>query len=228
MKKIYRIWSIVLALTLLLAIGSPAVAAEGESVKLSMSLSHEKVSAGDLVSLTVRADRSFSTRGSGVTICYDPAVLALDLNASSAASPLEIHGPMQIDGKTAFRISFIPGEEAAVFSAAQPLAVVKFRVLADSAKTQINMSAAYLYDGELKDILVQKAAGVHLTVEPAAGAGYIVQMPADVAASIGTRVQIPVVIRNEDDQTGYNAFDIRFAYDDLMEDHKWNSLRSKI
>lgn len=44
-------------------------------------------------------------------------------------------------------------------------------------------------------------------------AGYTAKMPADTTTVIGGSVQIPVVISNEDGKTGYNAFDISFAYD---------------
>lgn len=55
-------------------------------------------------------------------------------------------------------------------------------------------------------------ASCFVTVAPP-DAGYIVTVPAEVTAVIEDTIQIPVAISNEDEQTGYNAYDITFTYD---------------
>lgn len=299
MKKMQRLWSILLALALLLGLKSPAQAAQGDGVKLSMTVSQSSIRVGETVSLTIRADKDVTTRGSGMTIYYDDTVLELDAAGSVTAAPLTISGPLTVNGKSAFRISFLPGLDAATFSADQPLAEIRFKARAVSGQTGISMGAAYLYDASLMEIPVTMPDSVNVMIEPAAvyipvtgigldmteltiregemaalkatiephgasdptiiwtssnertaivsdgvvkaltegtatitattqdggfsascivtvkapDAGYTVRMPADTTAAIGSTVQIPVSISNEDGRTGYNAFDISFVYD---------------
>ena len=297
MKNLKRITSILLVLTLVLSFLPPTHAAEGESVKLSMMASGSTLKVDETVVLTIRADRDFTTRGSGMTLYYDAEKLEPDLNASSAAAPLQINA-VTVNGKAALRISFLPGLEPATFSASEALAQITFKALAVTDKTSISLGAAYLYDNLLTEIALERPAAVNLTIEPAAVnipvtgitldkteltieegemealkatveplgasdptiiwtssdekvaivsggvvkalaegtvtitattrddgftasctvkvtapfAGYTVKMPADTTTAIGGRVQIPVVISNEDGKTGYNAFDISFTY----------------
>lgn len=298
MKNMQRLLSILLALTLMFSLWSPAYATESSGVKLTMEASQSSLRVGDTVGVTIRTDKDFATRGSGMTVYYDAEKLELDLAASSAAAPFRID-PVTVNGKTALRISFLPGLEAATFSAAEPLAELRFKALAVTEKTEVSMGAAYLYDSALTEIALERPAAVELTIEPsevnvpvtgitldmteltleegemaalkatieplgasdptviwtssnekaaivsdgvvkgltegtatitattkdggftaectvtvtAPDAGYNVKMPADTTAAIGSTVQIPVSISNEDDSTGYNAFDISFTYD---------------
>lgn len=299
MKTIQRLLSVLLMIALLLSLRSPAQAAKGDGVELSMAASRSGVHVGKIVSLTIRADKDFASRGSGITLYYDAEKLELDLEESSAATPFRIDGPLNVNGKTAIRISFLPGLDAATFSASDPLAELRFKALAVTEQTAISMGAAYLYDSVLTEIPVERPEAVELAIEPAEvyvpvtgisldmterileegeiaalkatieplgasdptviwtssnetaaivvdgvvkaltegtatitattqdggftakctvtvkapDAGYNVKMPADTTAAIGSTVQIPVCINNEDSKTGYNAFDISFTYD---------------
>lgn len=217
MKKMQKTISILLALTVLLSFWPSVQAVEGESVQLSMTVSQETVKVGEHVSLTIGTDKSFSSRGSGLTIYYDASILELELADSAAAAPFEIHGPIRANGKTAFRISFLPGLENTTISADVPLAVAQFKALTASQQTGMTMGAAYLYDEELTEVPFAKSEMVHLTVESSETQmpveGYAVEMPGDITAAIGGMVQIPVVISHEDETTGYNAFDLTFTYD---------------
>ena len=298
MKNMQRLLSILLALTLMFSLWSPAYATEGSGVKLTMEASQSSFRVGDTVDVTIRTDKDFTTRGSGMTVYYDAEKLELDLDGSSAAAPFRID-PVTVNGKNALRISFLPGLEAATFSAAEPLAELSFKALAVTEQTAISMGAAYLYDSALAEIALERPAAVELTIEPAEenvpvtgikldvteltleegemaalkatieplgasdptviwtssnekaaivsdgvvkaltegtstitattqdggftakctvtvkapDAGYTVKMPADTTAAIGSAVQIPISISNEDGKTGYNAFDISFTYD---------------
>ena len=298
MKKLQRLLSILLVLTLMFSLWSPAYATESAGMKLTMEASQSSLRVGDTVDVTIRTDKDFTTRGSGMTVYYDAEKLELDLDGSSAAAPFRID-PVTVNGKNALRISFLPGLEAATFSAAEPLAELSFKALAVTEQTAISMGAAYLYDSALAEIALERPAAVELTIEPAEenvpvtgikldvteltleegemaalkatieplgasdptviwtssnekaaivsdgvvkaltegtttitattqdggftakctvtvtapDAGYNVKMPADATAAIGSTVQIPVSISNEDGKTGYNAFDISFTYD---------------
>lgn len=217
MKNVQKIMSILLVLTLLLSLWPPVRAVEGESVQLSMTVSQNKVEPGEYLSLSILTNQAFSTRGSGLTVCYDDVVLELDLEGSAAASPFAIHGPFRINGRSAFRISFMPGAEEETISDSEPIAIVQFKALTTVQQTAISMEAAYLYDSDLTEIPLQKAEDIFVTVgaaePPAPAADYIVAMPEDVTAVIGKTVQIPVIIAHADGETPYNAFDIHFAYD---------------
>ena len=298
MKKLQRLLSMLLALTLMFSLWSPAYATEGTGVKLTMEASQSSIRVGDTVDVTIRTDKDFASRGSGMTIYYDAEKLELDLESSTAAEPFRID-PVTVNGKTAIRISFLPGLDESTFSAAEPLAELHFKALAVTDKTSVSMGAAYLYDSALTEIALERPAPVELTIEPsevyipvtgitldmtemtleegemaalkatieplgasdptviwtssnekaaivsdgvvkaltegtttitattqdggftakctvtvtAPDAGYNVKMPADATAAIGSTVQIPVSISNEDGKTGYNAFDISFTYD---------------
>lgn len=298
MKNTQRLLSILLALTLMFSLWSPAYATEGSGVKLTMEASQSSLRVGDTVEVTIRTDKDFTTRGSGMTLYYDTEKLELDLEASTAAEPFRID-PVTVNGKTALRISFLPGLDESTFSAAEPLAVLRFKALAVTEQTAVSMGAAYLYDSALTEIALERPAAVELTIEPsevyipvtgitldmrsltleegemaalkatiepigasdptviwtssnekaaivsdgvvkaltegtavitattqdggftakctvtvtAPDAGYTVKMPTDTTAAIGSTVQIPVSISNEDGKTGYNAFDISFTYD---------------
>lgn len=163
MKNIQRFLCAFLALALLLALHPPVQAAEEDALKLYMTASAEQVLVGDSVELTIRADRDFASRGSGMTVFYDPAVLELDISGSTPAAPFEIHGPLEVDGRKALRISFLPGLDESEFSQAEPLAVVRFKALS-AGQTGISMGSAYLYDTKLAEIPVTMPDALALTV----------------------------------------------------------------
>ena len=215
MKKFQRLLSAALALVLMIGIWHPAEAVEADSVSLSMTASDSSVQTGERVDVTVTADKDFTSLGSGMTICYDAKKLEPDVEASATQNPFRIEGPLNVGGKTALRISFLPGTQAE-FSSDEPLAVLSFKTLA-AGETAVTIGAAYLYDEHLREIPMQKSETVVLTVEPNAedtpDAGYTLRMPGDIGAEVGSIVSIPVTIGNEDGKTGYNAFDIDFTYD---------------
>lgn len=166
MKNTQRRLSILLALALLFSLWSPAYALEENAVTLSMTASQPSVNVGEAVTVTIETDRDFSTRGSGMTIYYDGEKLELDLESSAATEPFRID-PVTVNGKTAIRISFLPGLDVASFSADQPLAEIRFKALAVTEQTSISMGAAYLYDSALAEIALERPAAVELTIEPA-------------------------------------------------------------
>lgn len=162
MKKMTRIGGALLALVLLLSMISPSMAVEGESVRLSMTASSNVLTLGEDITVTLRADKSFRTRGAGMTLYYDPAVLEPVLAESTAAAPFAIHGPLELDGKTALRISFMPGANAQTVSG--ELAKLRFKTLAVTDQTAITLGAAYLYDGLLNEISLEQPEPLQVQV----------------------------------------------------------------
>lgn len=171
MKKLQRIWIILLILSFILSINPPAYAAKGQGISLNMTASASNPKVGEVIDITIGTDRDFASRGSGMTISYDPAVLQPVLEYSTMALPFEIHGPMVLDGKTVLRISFLPGLKGHEISATNPLAVVKFRALAETVESLVTLEAAYFYDGSLAEIPAQMPEAVTISVQ--AGGVYI-------------------------------------------------------
>lgn len=166
MRNKQRILSLLLALALVFSLWSPAYALEGSGVSLSMTASQPSIKVGEAVTVTIETDKAFTTRGSGMTIYYDAEKLEPDLDRSFSVAPLQIHA-VSVNGKAALRVSFLPGLEPATFSAAEPLAQIRFNALAVTEKTSISMGAAYLYDDLLTEIALEKPAAVNLTIDPA-------------------------------------------------------------
>lgn len=167
MKKTKQILCFLLALILLPGLFALARATEGSGINLTMLASKPAVRVGEFVTLAIRTEQDFTTRGSGMTVYYDAEKLELDIEGSSSAAPFAIHGPLQVGGRSAFRISFLPGQEKVTFSAAAPLATVSFKALAVTEQTTFSMEASYLYDDTLTEIALTRPEKVHVAIEPA-------------------------------------------------------------
>ena len=166
MKNLKQVMSILLVLILMFSLWPPAHAAEGEGIKLSVTASRSSVKVDETVVLSIRADRSFSSRGSGMTVCYDAEKLEPDLEGSCAAVPLQIH-KVTVNGEAALRISFLPGLEPAAFSASEALAEIRFKALGVTAQTSVSLGEAYFYDPQLTEILLERPEAVDLSIAPA-------------------------------------------------------------
>ena len=99
MKTTSRILCAFLALVLMTGLLSPAQATGMEAIGLSLAFSQDSVRVGEAVELTLTADNAFASRGSGMTLAYDPAFLTPDLEASSAAARVasEINAQLKHD-----------------------------------------------------------------------------------------------------------------------------------
>ena len=217
MRKLQKFLSLSLVLVLLLSLTSP-VMAMGQQVKLSMKAEQASVAVGELVSIQIRTEDAFQARGCGLTIYYDPTILSPELSRCEAAVPFTVSGPVVVNGKTALRISFVPGLENHAFGAGAVLVTLCFKTLDAAKKTTVSMGTAFLYDASLQEMAVTMASDVDIAVQRGTESGYTVTMPADASLCIGDTVQIPVTIGHADGKTGYNAFDISFTYDeDVLE-----------
>ena len=176
MKKLKKILSTILTLVLFLNMIPQVKAAEGDVEKLTMTASKTTVDHGDMVTVTIAANRSFVTRGAGMTVAYDPEALQPVLESSTAKEGFQIHGPLTVNGKTVLRISSFPGEEGRTVEVDEPLAVLAFRTLTPGENIQVEMTAAYLYDEALNQINLQTAEPVQINVTPVAVTGITLEM----------------------------------------------------
>jgi len=176
MKKLKKILSTILTLVLFLNMIPQVKAAEGDVDKLAMIASKTAVDHGDMVKVTIAANRSFVTRGAGMTVAYDPEALEPVLASSTVKDGFRIHGPLTVNGKTVLRISSFPGEEGRTVEVDEPLAVLAFRTLIPGENIQVEMTAAYLYDEALNQINLQTAEPVQLSVTPVAITGITLEM----------------------------------------------------
>lgn len=165
MKLIHKILSSILTLAMLLGLILPAAAAEKYTGALIMTPDSSTVDAGDTVYLTITVSDGFATRGSGMTITYDPAYLQPDTASSQPVQPFAIHGPLTVGEDTALRISFFPGETEYPFAAGGQIAVVAFKALAPCEKTTVKMTASYLYDNNLAQIDMASAENVDICIQ---------------------------------------------------------------
>ncbi|MBR2310456.1 MAG: Ig-like domain-containing protein [Oscillospiraceae bacterium] len=165
MTKRKRLISAILTLVLFLNMVPAVNAAEGDPGRLTMTASADTITHGDNVTVTVSASRSFSVRGTGITVSYDSNILEPILENCRSAAPLKISGPITVRGETVLRISFFPGSESHFFTADQVLAVLTFRSIASADFTRIEMDAAYHYDSGLNRIDLKKADPVQIHVK---------------------------------------------------------------
>lgn len=167
MQKSQRIFCALAVLLLFFCLWSPVSAVEGAGIGLTMTASRSRLKVEETVDVSILTDGEFTTRGSGITLYYDEEKLEPVLEESSAASPFRLDGPLNVNGKTALRISFLPGPDATTFSPAEPLAVLRFRALGVTENAVISMGAACLYDELLSEIPLTRPEALTLTLEPA-------------------------------------------------------------
>ena len=176
MKKLKKILSTILTLVLFLNMIPQVKAAEGDTDRLTMTASKTAVDHGDMVTVTIAANRSFAIRGAGMTVAYDPEALQPVLESSTAKEGFQIHGPLTVNGKTVLRISSFPGEKCRAVEEDEPLAVLAFRTKTPGDNIKVEMTAAYLYDEALNQINLQTAEPVQLSVIPVEVSGITLEM----------------------------------------------------
>lgn len=141
--------TLVLTLVLLLNIAPNAHADTG---KLTMTADRTNLNHGETVKVTVASNLAFETKGAGITVAYDAAVLEPVSADSEVKSGFKISGPLTVNGKTVLRISSFPGEGGHTVGVDEPLAVLAFHTKAPGDDIKVEMTAAYLYDTALNRI----------------------------------------------------------------------------
>ena len=202
MKKLKKILSTILTLVLFLNMIPQVKAAEGDVGKLTMTASSTAVSHGETVTVTVASNWTFTTRGAGMTIAYDPAALEPILTDSTAKEGFQVSGPMTVNGKTVLRISSFPGEEGHTVNEDEPLAVLAFRTLTPGENIQVEMTAAYLYDENLSEIGLLKADPVQIQVKAVAVTGITLEMETmDLEIGESRELKAKITPENASDKT---------------------------
>ena len=131
--------TLVLTLVLLLNIVPNAHADTG---KLTMTADRTNLNHGETVKVTVASNLAFETKGAGITVAYDAAVLEPVSADSEVKSGFKISGPLTVNGKTVLRISSFPGEGGHTVGVDEPLAVLAFRTKAPGDDIKVEMTAA--------------------------------------------------------------------------------------
>lgn len=145
MKRYSLLFCVALLLTLVFHILPGSAAATQASAQLTMSCAEDFVH-GDTVKVVITSDQMLTNQGVGITLFYDGSVLTLDRDNSKVQSTsLEIHGPLKVNGKTAVRISCLPGTVSNSFTSGQPLAELIFKASAPVEQTSIEMSGVHQY-----------------------------------------------------------------------------------
>ena len=167
-----------------------------------MTASETAVDHGDIVTVSVAANRSFVTRGAGMTVSYDANLLQPVLESSTAKEGFRIHGPLTVNGKNVLRISSFPGEEGRTVEVDEPLAVLAFRTLVPGDNIMVEMTAAYLYDTALNQINLQAAEPGQLSVAAVAVTGITLEME-NLDLEIGETKKLKAMIHpvNASDKT---------------------------
>lgn len=160
----------------------------------------------------------------GAAYLYDDLLTEIALERPAAIDltiePAEIYIPVTGITLDKTELTLEEGEMEALKATIEPIGASDPTVIWTSS----NEKVAVVSDGVIKALAEGTATITATTKEgeftasctvtvTAPNAGYTAKMPADTEAVIGGTIKIPVVIGNEDEKIGYNAFDISFTYD---------------
>lgn len=165
MKRHAILFGAALLLTLLLNILPFTAAAADNAVTISMSADQQSYTHGDEVIVSIAADGDLQNKGKGITVFYDDSALTLNKEKSTAQAPLEIYGPLTVDGKTALRISCFPGE-AYQFDSDKPLATLTFDSKAPSNGARIEMAEVHQYEPAVTAVLTEEVLVLDVAAVP--------------------------------------------------------------
>lgn len=219
MKKIV---SILLTLAMVLSL-VPAVFAADEPT-ITMSADKTSVAPGETVTLTVSLDKDTVVDGAGFTIDFDKEAYEYVKKV-----------PDTFDDTTNENVANANGWVRAVYLNTKPnkpttWSAGKLDTFTFKAKEGANTSTAtfkltienllkYNPDDPANNIKVaHKVVGGELTipVETPEAKGYTVSLGENKTVASGQIVEIPVTIGNTAGETTYNAFDMKFSYDNTV------------
>lgn len=162
MKQIWNGLRIGVLLVLLVNI-LPGRAIAAEQVELKLHTEQQTIDHHENVTVAVKATADFSNRGLGITLFYDGEVLQPD--KSEAMAPFAVYGPMEVDGKTALRISCFPQENTINIGEGKTVAKIDFLAIAPAAAgTKLEMGQPHQYEPTVE--VVASEQGLNLTVNP--------------------------------------------------------------
>ena len=226
MKKIL---SILLTLAMVLSL-VPAVFAADEPT-ITMSADKTSVAPGETVTLTLSLDKELVADAVGIAISFDTNAYTLTGRKNLGSRPARL-GFTNIDvannqGAVKFfylQTAFDKDDPSHTSFAAGDWASFTFTAKegADTSNAKFTMKVdnllTYSDDGASQVQVPHNVAGSELTipVETPAAKGYTVSLGADKQVASGQIVEIPVTIGNNDGKTTYNAFDMKFSYDNTV------------
>lgn len=226
MKKIV---SILLTLAMVLSLVPAVFAADDPTI--TMSADKTSVAPGETVTLTLSLDKDTAIDGAGMKINFDTSAYTLSKRTGVSESvefaftKVDVANSKGFVGLTYLLTSWDADAENHKIWKAGDLATFVFTAKegADTTNSKFTLQIDTLktYDPKQGDNLIDVAhnvVGGELTipVETPEAKGYTVSMGSDVTVASGQIVEIPVYIGSNNGETTYNAFDMKFSYDNTV------------
>ena len=226
MKKLI---SVLLTLAMVLSLVPAAFAADEPTITLSADKT--SVAHGETVTLTLSLDKELVADAVGIAISFDTNAYTLTGRKNLGSRPARL-GFTDIDAannqgavKVAYlQTTFDKDDPSHTSFAAGDWASFTFTAKegADTSNAKFTMKVdnllTYSDDGASQVQVPHNVAGSELTipVETPEAKGYTVSLGADKQVASGQIVEIPVTIGNTAGETTYNAFDMKFSYDNTV------------
>lgn len=220
-----RILSILLTIAMIISL-IPAVFA-ADVPTMSTTVDKTEVQPGDTITLTLSIDKTITNLNNWEWAIYfdkDAYVKtsgALESGCMSGTGTTGVVGDnVDILGKNAIRVSGLSTTGDPVTLNAGKIATVTFtateNITADNARIEVKTEALPDYD-TLEDNDVNLTGNViDVTVKSSEEKGYTVSLGENKTVASGQIVEIPVTIGNTAGETTYNAFDMKFSYDNTV------------
>ena len=217
MKRTQQILSFLLALCMVFSAGFPIFVRAEEQPALVLEASNRQLLKGETVVLSLRGEFAADLRGAGITLTYDPEVLELVEEESTAQAPFAVSTPIRQGQDTLLRVSFPPQDTAVPVAKGQNIAAITFRALRSCDSTEVKVTNGFFFDGALEEISVALPDSLELKIEkPASNGIYMVKLPERMAAMEGDTLRLPVFVDGTGELTEYHDFDLQFAFDPQM------------
>lgn len=226
MKKLI---SVLLTLAMVLSL-VPAVFAADEPT-ITMSADKTSVAPGETVTLTVSLDKELVADAVGISISFDTNAYTLTGRKNLGSRPARLGftniDPANNQGAVKFfylQTAFDKDDPSHTSFAAGDWASFTFTANegADTSNAKFTMKVdnllTYSDDGASQVQVPHNVAGSELTipVETPEAKGYTVSLGENKTVASGQIVEIPVTIGNTAGETTYNAFDMKFSYDNTV------------
>ena len=226
MKKLI---SVLLTLAMVLSLVPPVFAADEPTITLSADKT--SVAPGETVTLTLSLDKELVADAVGIAISFDTNAYTLTGRKNLGSRPARL-GFTNIDvannqGAVKFfylQTAFDKDDPSHTSFAAGDWASFTFTAKegADTSNAKFTMKVdnllTYSDDGASQVQVPHNVAGSELTipVETPEDKGYTVSLGENKTVASGQIVEIPVTIGNTAGETTYNAFDMKFSYDNTV------------
>ena len=221
-----RTLSILLTIAMIISL-IPAVFA-ADVPTMSTTVDKTEVQPGDTITLTLSIDKTITNLNNWEWAIYfdkDAYVktsgeLEPGCTTSIGSTAGMVGDNVDILGKNAVRVSALSPSGDPVTLNAGKIATVTFtateNITAENARIEVKTEALPDYD-TLKDNDVKLTGNIiDVTVKSSEAKGYTVSLGADKQVASGQIVEIPVTIGNTAGETTYNAFDMKFSYDNTV------------